>query len=368
MASTNSAPVTDLPSRGTLPANLTHQLERSHLPSLDGLRAFAAFLVVFWHGGVTWSSGSQGVLAFFVLSGFLITWLLLKEDERYGRISIKSFYIRRSLRIFPAFYVFASILIASDLLKHRAVSLPETFSALFYVINYYQAIRGTSSMHFTNAWSLAVEEQFYLLWPLVFLLLRDNRRRVRFLVPAILIIWAYRGIGICVLKWTDAYVYQAFDTRADHLLIGCLLAVSLREGYFASFWAWICARPALSWVTIALLMASNAATLGFPLLYSRDLIGFMAEPLLVAILLTQTIAAPGVGFGYVLNLPWLRYLGTISYSLYLYHPLAGILKRQSQAPQAWIAYLAGAIILASGSYWLVETPFLKLKDRFARSR
>ena len=96
--------LTRLEERG-LPARLSTSLAKDHLPSLDGVRAVAVFLVVFLHAGLP-LPGTLGVLAFFVLSGFLITWLLLGEEERYGTVSLKQFYVRRSLRIFPAFYAY----------------------------------------------------------------------------------------------------------------------------------------------------------------------------------------------------------------------------------------------------------------------
>src|SRR5437868_5628877 len=90
-----------------LPAPLSRGLSRRQIPALDGLRAIAAYLVVFFHFGLPWVPGGLGVLAFFVLSGFLITWLLLAEAEQYGEVSLRLFWTRRALRIFPAFYVFA---------------------------------------------------------------------------------------------------------------------------------------------------------------------------------------------------------------------------------------------------------------------
>src|SRR5436853_3977757 len=89
-----------------LPAPLAAGLEKSYLSSLDGIRAIAVSLVVFYHLGIPGVPGGMGVLIFFVLSGFLITWLLLNEEERFGHISLKLFYARRTLRIFPAFYVY----------------------------------------------------------------------------------------------------------------------------------------------------------------------------------------------------------------------------------------------------------------------
>jgi len=149
----------------SLPDGLVNGLKQSHLPSLDGLRAIAALLVVFMHAGLSWCPGGLGVLAFFVLSGFLITWLLLKEEERFGRISMKLFYIRRSLRIFPAFYVYWLLLIGSLLFFQKRILWGQALSSFFYVNNYYQAILGDPNTGFSHTWSLGIEEQFYLLWP-----------------------------------------------------------------------------------------------------------------------------------------------------------------------------------------------------------
>src|SRR5438270_11804150 len=120
--------------------SLLEGLAQSHLPCLDGLRMVAVFLVVFYHFGFAAVPAGHGVLAFFVLSGFLVTWLLLKEDEKYGSISLRLFYVRRSLRIFPAFYVYWLLLTASLLIFHKQIIWAQAISSLAYVNNYYQAI------------------------------------------------------------------------------------------------------------------------------------------------------------------------------------------------------------------------------------
>ena len=145
-------------------AGLRATLAGRHLPGLDGLRALSVFTVIAYHAGAP-VPGDLGVSAFFVLSGFLITWLLMKELEETGRISLRDFYARRTLRIFPAYYVF----IIGSLVLDTARGFPwpgeMTLSAFTYTVNYYNAIRGHPSTGIAHAWSLAVEEQFYLLWP-----------------------------------------------------------------------------------------------------------------------------------------------------------------------------------------------------------
>ena len=157
-----------------LPSHLAEGLKRSQLPALDGIRAIAAFLVVISHAGYAWVPAGLGVLAFFVLSGFLITWLLLKEDAKYGEVSLRLFYARRALRIFPAFYVYWALVVGSRLLLDRPLIWTQAIASFFYVTNYYQAINGDPNTSLSHTWSLGIEEQFYFLWPLTFLLLRKT--------------------------------------------------------------------------------------------------------------------------------------------------------------------------------------------------
>ena len=347
---------------GALDANLA----KSHLPSLDGLRAIAAFLVVFYHAGVGWTSGGLGVLTFFVLSGFLITWLLLKEEEQSGTISLKSFYVRRSLRIFPAFYAYWLLLSALLLLTHKRYVVAQALSSFFYVNNYYQAIYGDPNTGFSHTWSLGVEEQFYLLWPLFFLLLSHTRNRLRFLLAAILVIALYREALVFLAHRDQGYIYEAFDTRADHLLMGCLLAIALRAGVWTNLWRPLCASWWLAAVTVGMLAASTALALQYGTTY-RDAVGFVVDPVLVAVLIVQTIAHPAAGFGIALNWGWIRYLGTVSYSVYLYQQV--VLEPVRTRMGAWpaislLAAVLAVVAMASASYWIVERPFLRLKKRF----
>jgi peptidoglycan/LPS O-acetylase OafA/YrhL len=354
----------------SLPANLASGLKSSELAGLDGIRAIAAFLVVFYHFGVPYVSGGAGVLMFFVLSGFLITWLLLRENDELGVISLRNFYIRRSLRIFPAFYCYAAILFAIILVRQTRWVPPQAVAALFYVSNYYQAFFGDPNTGFSHTWSLAIEEQFYLLWPMAFLMLRgDYQRMSRFLTGAILTIWIYREMLVFVFRVHQGYIYEAFDTRADHLLIGCLLAVVLRAGMLPRFWKWV-TRSWVAAITVSLLALSSVAESAYGPTY-RDSISFIVNPLLTAIWIPQLIALRGAAAWSWMGWTWVRYLGRISYSVYLYQQLLiGVPKKLfPHLAAVWqlAATVALIVAVATLSHYFVERPFLKLKGRFQRT-
>jgi peptidoglycan/LPS O-acetylase OafA/YrhL len=354
----------------SLPSALAAGLQKSHLPSLDGIRAIAVFLVVFYHLGIPGFPGGMGVLIFFVLSGFLITWLLLKEEERFGHISLKLFYARRTLRIFPAFYVYWFLIAALGLVFSRSVLTPQSICSFFYVNNYYQAIFGDPNTGLSHTWSLAVEEQFYVLWPVTFLILKNNRHRIRFLLWSIATVWLYREFLIFVVHRPQGYIYEAFDTRADHLMIGCIVAVALREQVWVRLWQFLVRSPWRMWITVAGLVAS-AALSHFGKATYRDSLAFIVDPMLAAALIVQGTAYSSSGLGKVLNWAWVQYLGVISYSIYLYHPLAMSLgeklfrKLPGLRSVAPLGAVLSVIAVASASYWLLEQPLQKLRARFS---
>jgi peptidoglycan/LPS O-acetylase OafA/YrhL len=356
----------------SLPVLLESGLKEPQLAGLDGLRAIAAFMVVFYHFGIPFVSGGAGVLMFFVLSGFLITWLLLRENDEQGTVSLRKFYMRRSLRIFPAFYCYSAVLFGVIILRHHArIVWPQAVAALFYVSNYYQALNGDPNTGLSHTWSLAIEEQFYVIWPLTFLLLRRNYIRLsQFLAGAIVAIWVYRAALIFIFHMHEGYIYEAFDTRADHLLMGCLLAVVMRARLFPRFWSWISVRSAAAVGVAALLAISSVAEFLYGPFY-RDRISFIVSPVLVAIWITQLIALRGATLWRWTSWGWVRYLGRISYSTYLYQQLLVEVPKKLLAHQHVVVQLAATIALivlaASMSHYLVERPFLRLKARFKRT-
>jgi peptidoglycan/LPS O-acetylase OafA/YrhL len=350
----------------TFTAGLESGLSGKRLPALDGIRAVAVFLVIFYHAGIPGVPGGLGVLLFFVLSGFLITWLMLGEVERSRTVSLRKFYARRSLRIFPAFYAYAMFILSYALLRGRAVVWPQVVASLLYVNNYWQGLHGDPGTGFSHTWSLAVEEQFYLLWPAVFVMFcRNGRHLVRFLCVSIILVWVYRFL--LVPHVNQGYVYEAFDTRADSLLCGCLLAVVLRHHIWIRFFRGLCSGPAMGVMTILLLMASSLAELLAGTDY-RDRFGFAINSVLAAVLLTQAIALRATPLFAWLERRWVRYLGGISYSLYLWQQFAIPAAERALLPFgrgiAVVGETIACIAAASVSYFVIERPALRLKERF----
>nr|WP_133005715.1 acyltransferase [Marinobacter sp. JH2] len=346
-------------------------LQSNKLPGLDGFRMIAVMAVVLAHSGVgtLFFSARHGVAGFFVLSGFLITWLLLKEYGKNGNISLKNFYIRRSLRIFPAYYAFIAVSISWDFFRGNDDTREAIFPALFYLVNYHNALEGHSSSSLAHLWSLAVEEQFYLIWPAIFLTLmkRGKNTVLAFLLGAAVVVVIWRTVTYAVLDWGSSYAYNAFDTRFDNLAIGCALALLVE-------------RQRALHVLNALSSQFWMPVITFMLLFmSRQLVGdnysygpgFTVDALLLAVLLVQLVRLSCGRFWGWLNHPYTVYLGVISYPIYLWHVWgvqAGLKLNFLPEPLQLFAGVVFSCCLAAGSYHLIEKRFLALKGRFEMSR
>jgi peptidoglycan/LPS O-acetylase OafA/YrhL len=333
------------------------------LPALDGLRAISVFLVMLTHAGYgDW--GSTGVNAFFVLSGFLITHLLLKEQESTGTIGLRAFYLRRSLRIFPAYYIFLIFSLTVDHFQGDLRSKDDAVASFLYLQNYRNAIVGHSNSSIAHSWSLGVEEQFYLLWPAAFLLLARRGHRTTFwaLIAAIATVLAWRCFAHGVLGFSVSWLYNAFDSRFDSLATGCLLAVALRSGKVRSVAERGSANPVFPLITIALiLLPFFIAPRGW-----KHTVGFTYEALLVAILVAQLMLLSQRSVWRFMEWRWLAFIGTLSYSLYLYHGWGGGVGDNFVSLPKFLQFWIGAVValgLAYGSYAMVERPFLELKSR-----
>jgi peptidoglycan/LPS O-acetylase OafA/YrhL len=304
---------------------------------------------------VAWSNATYAVICFFVLSGFLITHLLLREYDKAGDISLRRFYLRRMLRIFPAFYGYAACYVLGRLVIRLPIDWATLVSCLTYTSNYYFAFSGHPLATMLHTWSLAVEEQFYLLWPFVVWRLGSNRTTmVKVLSATIIAVWLYRWAAV-LLNFNGTYVFGAFETRADGLAIGCLLAVANHEHRLPR---WLTEKKWLALVAIAAVWASNFFELNGPrYAWSIVALGF-------AVILIQSIAHAETRWYRFLNSRPFHALGVISYSLYLYHPFANRLPASLHKLPVEIAF---AIAMATASYWIVEKPFLRLKDRMSRA-
>jgi len=201
-------------------------------------------------------------------------------------------------------------------------------------------------------------------------LLKNNSRRIRFFLSSIAVVWVYREFLIFVVHRSEVYIYEAFDTRADHLMIGCILAVALRERVWPRLWELLVKSPWYMWITVCGLAASAALNHLGKATY-RDAIAFVIDPMLAAVLIVQGIAYGSAGLGKILNWRWVSYLGVISYSIYLYHPLAMSLgekffrKLPGLRSVAPVGAVLSVLAMASISYWLLEQPLQKLRERFS---
>jgi peptidoglycan/LPS O-acetylase OafA/YrhL len=350
--------------------SLASTLSGKHLPGLDGLRAIAVFTVIVYHFGFGSVPGDLGVTGFFVLSGFLITWLLLKEMARDGSVSFRAFCVRRTLRIVPAYYVFVMLSLLADSVLGAPWTGGTIVAAFGYFINYYSAFTGGANQTIAHAWSLGVEEQFYLVWPVLFLLLAHRGRKALLygLVTLITLVLLWRT-WLLVGGTSIAHLYHSFDTRFDSLAIGCLLAVVAEKRTFASVARFVGSYAWQPVVTLLLLYVSRSLT---PSAYHYS-VGFTVDSLLIAVLIIQMLQLHSSAAWRWLEIPAIRYLGRISYPLYLWHGWAFAVAKRVELPflVQFVLAVIVAVGLASGSYYIIERPFLALKpiiEKRVRSR
>lgn len=352
------------PSSGTAPAR-----ERSHssrIPCLDGLRAISICGVLFAHSQGTqgfpvvkafkWLGdlGNLGVRVFFVISGYLITHLLIQEFRLAGRISLKGFYIRRAFRIFPAFYVFLGCVALLTLAGLVALSWVDLAYAGTYTINFIER----KSWVVGHLWSLSVEEQFYLLWPMCVVGLGWSRATK--LTLALLILCPFLRItSYYFLPASQGLITKAFPTICDTIATGCALAclrgrLSASPRYLAFLKSpWFLLVPVL-------VLASNAYAS-----HTRPdlIVGHSIRNLGIGLCLDWCLRNPLSLMGKILNWSPLVWMGTLSYSLYLWQQI--FLNRNSDAffcifPLNVFLAFALAVI----SYYVIEKPCLRARVRF----
>ncbi len=347
------------------------------IPSLDGIRALAVLCVIWGHGAASIEqtplvshlrsflpSGYFGVQVFFVLSGFLITTLLVRERQKSGRIAIGAFYRRRAYRILPALWVYLLVLVAliafGVIGRSGEIGPRDFFAALFFYRNYYPT---DGSWWTGHIWSLSVEEQFYILWPLLVILL-PRAIAIRVLVVGVIVSPVIRVVTY-LLPHGDLQIALAFHTRADALMVGCLLAFGLGTPRFERLWSWITTRH-LHWAIVIWFPLSWILTARFSGVWLYP-IGYLGDALAVATLMVWLMRAPRTWFGRALNWPPVVHIGLISYSLYLYQQLFMTSHNTTWFGQLTIGGLIGLFVAAELSYHLVEQPFMKLRVRRDRA-
>jgi peptidoglycan/LPS O-acetylase OafA/YrhL len=349
----------------------------AHVAALDGVRALAVSSVVAFHLGMTWAPGGYlGVDVFFVLSGFLITALLLSERDTNGRISLGRFYARRALRLLPALlavlgalWLFTTVTVVGDS-AHRVRG--DGLAALFYFANWRAAFGHAPFLGFMgHAWSLSIEEQFYAVWPLLVvgaLALRGGRR-------SLVLVLAVAGTVVpplLRLAWWDGSaatmtrLYYGLDTRADALFAGAVLAVIVASGRLP---VGRLARSVYAALALGALAVLGLLVATMPRSDASLYRGAMSLVAVSAVaLIAHLLASPRGPLGRVLSFPPLAALGRISYGVYLWHwPVIVATNPWGRTGGALVAKAAIALGLSIVSWWVVERPFLRLKDRFRSS-
>ena len=347
-------------------------------PALDGLRAVAVCAVIAYHLQYGWAEGGfLGVDAFFVLSGFLITSLLVVEFGGAGRIDLRAFWVRRARRLLPALFLVLGAITVWAAFVLRADQLGtvrgDGLATIFYGANWRFVASGQSYFDlvsvpspFRHAWSLAIEEQFYLVWPLVaFACLRLGRGRTRVLAT-VCTVGAAASIALMAIVYdplNPSRAYYGTDTRAHALLIGALLAILLRHRA-ANAAARVARRgvnPALQTAGVGAALACVAAFAFVPdtssFMYRG---GFALFAIAVAVLIAAAVAPGRSPVRTLLSIRPLRWIGAISYGLYLWHwPVQVALT----APRTGldgaaldVVRIAATFGLATLSFYAVEQP------------
>lgn len=330
------------------------------LAGLDGLRALSITWVFLLHaahlpGFPAWpwlrhlaGTGGSGVHVFFVISGFLITWLLLNEESTHGRFDIGLFYFRRALRILPAAFAYLLGLAMLGMAKPG-----EIVACAFFVRNLRWFTDEGASLT-SHYWSLSVEEQFYLLWP--FLL---RFMAVRWRLPITTGLWMAAPVWRQVNMWTiggDQLNWARLDFRYDFLIAGVLLALVQREPRL---------RPSLVFATrngtagfavgaslLGLLCLGNLRLPGFVVVFVPSVVSALIAYLIL--LLVEERSQPA---SRLFSWPPIVWLGRLSYSLYLWHQLF-CLQTLWPSLQQWTLALTMSLAAAAMSFYLIEQPCL----------
>jgi peptidoglycan/LPS O-acetylase OafA/YrhL len=361
-------------------------------PALDGMRAVAVLAVMLFHflGPKIFTGGLIGVDVFFVLSGFLITNLLLDERNRTGAVSLRGFYHRRVLRLFPAMYaLLAMVAVAAIFIGATYPTVwAELGAAALYSYQIFLALFGFPTPHsprvLFHLWSLSVEEWFYFFWPFLLLLGLRTIRRQRILVVAASL-WALVWVGIRLsgnitgVDWNAAHpfrgtgidywgevLYRMSAMRFDQLIVGCLLALVVRRYAMTAdgrrrTWLVVGALAGIVLLVAELVLAGRTAafdpfgSIGFNL-------ALAGIPFVVLWIHLHPAGRPGK----LLALPLAVWIGRRSYGLYLWHEVLNILVPNPGGKVTIVVRTAVLLVASMGvaelSWRYIESPFLRRKD------
>jgi len=308
-------------------------------------------------------SGPNGVSLFFAISGFLICSRLIEEFQTMGHVSLSGFYIRRASRILPpalAYLIFVGILAVIGIIN---VTSREWWSCVFFFRNYLPPSLITKGWggYTIHYWSLAVEEHFYLIWPALLALSGIKRAR-----------WWAAGLAVTIAFWRSWDFRHHFvdhhipgllfasrtDVRLDGLLVGCLAALLLSDPH----WRHLFLRLMRSWLWTGCVLFYVALQV-----YYRRHYYTLLESILLAVIVATTVLRPGTFVGRFLELSWMRWVGRLSYSLYLWQQFFFV--PGAKYPFNWLQVFPLNVVLLFGaaalSYKFVERPMIRLGHKLA---
>jgi len=375
----------------------------SYIPSLDGIRALSVLAVIVYHANKLWLPGGfLGVEVFFVISGYLITLLLLAESEKNGTVSLKQFWLRRARRLLPALWVVVlGVVVFAALFQREILGTlrGDVIAALFYGFNWFQVWVGTSyftSFEFVplrHLWSLAVEEQFYLIWPVVMLVVAKFGKRRLPIVSAVFVLIAvalavYTGVVyqpgvISTIADTPEqfmslfgqsvsrvdYLFLGTITRSSGLLLGAALAIWWRpwllqnsragESKLYDFvgFGGLAALAFMMWRFNTVIEGTDGGTVGYDLLFRG---GFFLTDIASVALIAAAVHPGSKVIARGLSNPILVWLGRRSYGFYLFHwPVFQFYRRfagEGLTPYEFVVLVLLALALTELSYRYIETP------------
>ncbi|MCJ8208241.1 acyltransferase [Mucilaginibacter sp. RS28] len=342
----------------------------AYIPSLDGLRGLSILLVYIAHVGYEkLVPGGLGVTVFFFISGYIITNLLLDEYEKTGTTDLKLFYSRRMLRLYPPLLLMLGLYLVASVFVLKPANPSEVFAALFYYENYYFFFHSLSNhSSLMILWSLAVEEHFYLLFPLLFMLLVRNVQQLKITLAILIVIpLALRFWSVMVYQGqpdlAEANTYLLTHNRFDSILYGCLASV-IQYSSSSKSYEKVLSNKLVFIVALAvqlLCLVVRDATFRNTLRYSlQGLSLFILVPAIVNINAYHWLKE-------IFSNKALVFIGKLSYSIYLMHMLAVNALMPIKTAGHTILYILAVtgvtLTLSLSSYYLVEKPLGKLRKR-----
>ena len=347
-----------------------------YVPALDGLRAISIILVylshVFYYSGITTATiipGGFGVTIFFFISGFLITRLLVAELISNSKIDLKGFYIRRLLRLYPPLLCMLIIMTSFLVIAQNIFPWKELLAALFYYENYFITFHNMPDKLFDYygiLWSLAVEEHFYIFYPLVLILFG---KKPKVLLPVIIALTIlplafrfYATTKFAAGPFQFAYTYQLSHTRYDSILFGCISALVLDR--FKNVYLRITSNK--------LVFAGGLALIFFSLLFRSDAFRnsfrYTVQGIGLFILIPPVLYTLSYSFiNKLLSTRSMVYIGKLSYSFYLYHFVLIVVMMHYPLPSKAlyvVVNFGASVVLSLLSYNYIEQPFFRLRKKF----